>query len=45
MITVAMNEYLIDIDVAQFVPYVEWAELARNPSCPWWRRSVNPATW
>ena len=46
VVAVAMNEYLSDIGVAQFVPYVERSELAgRPPACPRSHRSVNPAMW
>ena len=45
LVAVAMNEYLSDIGVAQFVPYIEQAALAATARCPRWRRSVDPATW
>jgi hypothetical protein len=45
VIAVAMNEYLIDIGVAQFVPYFELPELAGAQRCSKSHRSVDPATW
>jgi hypothetical protein len=44
VLAVALNEYLSDVGVAQFVPYVECPELAGTPRSPRWRTSVDPAT-
>lgn len=45
VVAVAMNEYLSDIGVGQFVPYVERSEPSGTSLCPTWHRSVEPATW